>query len=483
MFKRIFFVLITAILVVGSAVTPQTANAGGSLPACSDVSGGNVNFLVCKGFAIDHFWSGTKINVLKITNNYAVISSERINQGKQIKLMKGVSKKLNLSDTAMRRLTLTYLGKGQEGRAIIKVSSNFTYQDSFNKPFPTPIPTPIPPQPPQSLELKLTTDKNAYHTDENVYVTAKANQIVAWIQIIDLYKMTAIKDCFNTDTCTVEKTDGYHQYDGLNEQVTITGFSAIANLYCADVSQGNTCGGYYTTDQINIDIIPQPVLALPAPSIFVSAGPYYMNGKRYIDISWNKIDSAYAYYGYMEYVKENNSSYGWTLYDNNVQIKGEKWTVEVGADGEYHGQVIAYKNQGDWLGINYSNPSWSNYFYISVGPDQFNEIQARDSKRLSDLKQIQTALELYYVDHNHYPIIGGVALGKDNFVCLGIDGWGTNGCNNQYMGYVPADPNENQAYIYTGEPNNYIITAQLEGTIEGLSGTIFVTPSGIVQNL
>ena len=31
-------------------------------------------------------------------------------------------------------------------------------------------------------------------------------------------------------------------------------------------------------------------------------------------------------------------------------------------------------------------------------------VKGRDVKRLSDLKQIQTALELYYSDNNHYPI-------------------------------------------------------------------------------
>ncbi|OIO20560.1 MAG: hypothetical protein AUJ23_00125, partial [Candidatus Magasanikbacteria bacterium CG1_02_32_51] len=29
--------------------------------------------------------------------------------------------------------------------------------------------------------------------------------------------------------------------------------------------------------------------------------------------------------------------------------------------------------------------------------------KANDAKRLSDMKQVQTALELYYTDHNAYP--------------------------------------------------------------------------------
>ncbi|MBT3816923.1 MAG: prepilin-type N-terminal cleavage/methylation domain-containing protein, partial [Candidatus Magasanikbacteria bacterium] len=47
--------------------------------------------------------------------------------------------------------------------------------------------------------------------------------------------------------------------------------------------------------------------------------------------------------------------------------------------------------------------------------------KARDSKRLSDLKQMQTALELYYTDVGSYPTAAaGVVLGVEanDTVCL-----------------------------------------------------------------
>jgi len=37
--------------------------------------------------------------------------------------------------------------------------------------------------------------------------------------------------------------------------------------------------------------------------------------------------------------------------------------------------------------------------------------KSRDAKRVSDIKQVQTALELYYNDANGYPVTAGVASG------------------------------------------------------------------------
>ncbi len=55
-------------------------------------------------------------------------------------------------------------------------------------------------------------------------------------------------------------------------------------------------------------------------------------------------------------------------------------------------------------------------------------LQARDSSRLSDIKNTQTALELYYVDNNEYPDI-----------TMGTDPIGTS--SDPYMEQTPSDPN------------------------------------------
>jgi type II secretion system protein G len=105
--------------------------------------------------------------------------------------------------------------------------------------------------------------------------------------------------------------------------------------------------------------------------------------------------------------------------------------------------------------------------------------KARDSKRLSDVKQIQTALELYYTDSNAYPVESAITLGATGYACLGTSGFGALGCTSPYMGKVPADPQSSQSYSYTGTSSTYTITATLEGTVNGLSDTVSATPAGI----
>ncbi len=106
-------------------------------------------------------------------------------------------------------------------------------------------------------------------------------------------------------------------------------------------------------------------------------------------------------------------------------------------------------------------------------------VKARDSKRLSDLKQLQTALELYYNDKNAYPVGNGVTLGTANYACLNDSGWAATGCATPYMAQVPADP-QGSTYVYTAGNNTYTIDASLEGTMSGFGpGAIKLTPAGI----
>ncbi len=105
--------------------------------------------------------------------------------------------------------------------------------------------------------------------------------------------------------------------------------------------------------------------------------------------------------------------------------------------------------------------------------------KARDSKRLSDLKQVQVALELYYTDNNGYPEAEDQVLGLGNSSCLNSNGFKPVGCPTPYMGIVPVDPGSS-SYNYTGAGESYSILANLEGQIGNLqAGDIEVTPSGI----
>ena len=107
--------------------------------------------------------------------------------------------------------------------------------------------------------------------------------------------------------------------------------------------------------------------------------------------------------------------------------------------------------------------------------------KARDAKRLSDIKQVQTALELYYTDQGSYPTGTAVVLGSAGAACLNAAaGLTTTGCANAYMGQVPADPGSN-AYTYTSAGTTYTLVATLEGSMGGLTAGITASPSGIAD--
>jgi len=106
---------------------------------------------------------------------------------------------------------------------------------------------------------------------------------------------------------------------------------------------------------------------------------------------------------------------------------------------------------------------------------------ARDSKRLSDLRAVQTQLERYFADHNAYPIVAapGIVLGEPAASCLNTGGFGPRGCPNPYLDVVPTDPGDGRYIYVSADGTGYVITSNLEGEVNGLKGPIRVTPSGI----
>lgn len=111
--------------------------------------------------------------------------------------------------------------------------------------------------------------------------------------------------------------------------------------------------------------------------------------------------------------------------------------------------------------------------------------KSRDAKRLSDIKQIQTALELYFTDQNGYPSAPASALGGASASCLGANGFqAAAACTGTtYMGLVPANPLPNGTdYTYTSASSSYTITFTIEGASGGFAlGGINATPSGMVH--
>ncbi|MBI4434544.1 type II secretion system protein [Candidatus Uhrbacteria bacterium] len=81
--------------------------------------------------------------------------------------------------------------------------------------------------------------------------------------------------------------------------------------------------------------------------------------------------------------------------------------------------------------------------------------KARDAKRVSDIKQIQSALDLYATDKNGYPAdetdgATGIVLGSAGAKCVSdVEGLNATCTGNVYMANVPSNPTPGGAsYTY-----------------------------------
>lgn len=110
--------------------------------------------------------------------------------------------------------------------------------------------------------------------------------------------------------------------------------------------------------------------------------------------------------------------------------------------------------------------------------------KSRDAKRVSDIKQVQTALELYYNDANGYPPSAGVVQGGTITYDPGTP-LDTND-DTVYMALVPKapEPPSGDLYTYTSiDTSTYQLTYTLEGTTGGIApGPHTATPAGIVND-
>lgn len=127
---------------------------------------------------------------------------------------------------------------------------------------------------------------------------------------------------------------------------------------------------------------------------------------------------------------------------------------------------------------------------------------ARDSKRLADIKQMQTALEFFFNQTNAYPIEQNLTLGSGaaGVLCVanGQNGFtdqvancANNGAGPVYMSRVPANPIPGgKDYAYSGvvvlgtnnnRPSTYTISFSLETDIAGFTKSVeyLATPAGI----
>ncbi len=108
--------------------------------------------------------------------------------------------------------------------------------------------------------------------------------------------------------------------------------------------------------------------------------------------------------------------------------------------------------------------------------------KSRDAKRLADMKQISTSLELYFNDQGSYPVASGLVLGGASAKCLGAGGYAASGCTTPiYMGTVPLNPTPGGVdYTFTGASTTYTINFSLEGASGGFAlGAHTATQNGL----
>jgi type II secretion system protein G len=87
--------------------------------------------------------------------------------------------------------------------------------------------------------------------------------------------------------------------------------------------------------------------------------------------------------------------------------------------------------------------------------------RARDAQRKSDLRNIQTALRLYYNDVGRYPAASSGRISGCGGACEWDAAWVNNGVT--YMNVLPGDPLSTQDYNYTYvDTENYTLRACLE---------------------
>jgi len=119
--------------------------------------------------------------------------------------------------------------------------------------------------------------------------------------------------------------------------------------------------------------------------------------------------------------------------------------------------------------------------------------RARDAKRLADIRQIQTALEMYFLDQNHYPNYDGSSGIGGKYLCSTEAGFEDTACSETtYMAKVPSNPSPQNDGDCTSTDYTYAVAVDYNTTYEiryclgqptgGISAGVHVaTPAGIAD--
>lgn len=117
--------------------------------------------------------------------------------------------------------------------------------------------------------------------------------------------------------------------------------------------------------------------------------------------------------------------------------------------------------------------------------------KSRDAKRVADVKQMQTALELAFAETNGYPVAAtSTVLGAGNAKVLCADEGvavllaAATTCETTFMPLIPLAPTPptGNSYTYAGSAATYEILFTLEGAVGSLAaGQVKATPSGMIN--
>ena len=85
--------------------------------------------------------------------------------------------------------------------------------------------------------------------------------------------------------------------------------------------------------------------------------------------------------------------------------------------------------------------------------------KARDSQRKTDIRAVQTALELYSNDNKRYPLTVGNTVGENSGLA-----WDEALEESKFLDAVPTDPSTAKKYGYAVDSTgaNYVLCAELE---------------------
>lgn len=104
-------------------------------------------------------------------------------------------------------------------------------------------------------------------------------------------------------------------------------------------------------------------------------------------------------------------------------------------------------------------------------------VKARDAKRMTEMKSLQTALELYYSDNKAYPLVtqwrGEIGYGNNG---TGVNGY-IPGLVPTYISILPAEPTgRTDGYLYSSDGVNYKLLSHYSPETYFPAGKAFYDP-------